>query len=340
MLFSIMELKDFIYELPKELIAQKPSDVRDMSRLLVLDRSTGSLKEGIFRDVLSYFGKGDVLVLNDTKVIPARIFGKKPTGGNVEVFLLKWEAPSTWKCLVKPGSRLKEGAEVIIDGHRAIIMERTSDGGRIVKFEMEDEKILELGKIPFPPYVHNEKIDPGRYQTVYAKVPGAVAAPTAGLHFTEQLLQELSSRGVSIVKVTLHVGIGTFRPVKTNNIDEHKMEFEWYSVSEEAASIINSAKKTGGSIFACGTTVVRTLESASDKDGLVVPGSGETNLFIKPGYNFKIIDHLITNFHLPGSTLLLLVSALVSREKIFGAYEYAIEKRFRFYSFGDAMLIL
>lgn len=335
-----MELKDFLYDLPEELIAQEPLAIRDKSRLMVVDRASNSFCEKRFPDVADFFNPGDVLVLNDTKVIPARLFGIKSTGAKVEIFLLRKLDDFKWRCLVKPGARLQPGAKIMIGGITATILDRTDDGGRIVEFDADENTILGIGKIPLPPYVHNTNINPERYQTVFAQNKGAVAAPTAGLHFTPELLSKIESQGVRICKVTLHVGIGTFRPIKVENVDSHKMDFEWCSVSKETADAINAAKSKGGRIIACGTTVVRTLESCADENGLAVAKSAETDLFIKPGFKFKIVDRLITNFHLPGSTLLLLVSAFANRELILSAYREAVSKRFRFFSFGDAMIIL
>jgi len=335
-----MKLSDYRYELPRELIAQEPSDVRDMSKLMVVDRKDESINERVFKDVIEYFSSGDVLVVNDTKVIPARLIGRKKTGGKVEVFLLEKVKDKTWKCLVNPGKRLQVGAEIMIDGISAKIIDRTPSGERIIEFDSSDSEIFNVGEIPLPPYIQNDTVDRNRYQTVYAEREGAVAAPTAGLHFTPDLLSQIKKIGVKILKITLHVGIGTFRPIKTDNVDDHKMDFEWYKISDEIAGSINETKKNGGKIFACGTTVVRTLESNVDENGKLVAGSGKTDLFIKPGFQYKVVDKLITNFHLPGSTLLLLVSAFSNRELMLRAYQQAINSRFRFFSFGDAMLIL
>lgn len=335
-----MKLSEFQYELPQELIAQEPSPVRDKSRLMVLDRSNHSISEMVFSDVPKFFIKGDVLVLNDTRVIPARLFGTLKTGGHVEVFLLKKLEGNTWKTLVRPGKKLQIGTQFYINNICSTILDRTDDGGRIVEFDCSENELLGMGNVPLPPYIHKQVSDPERYQTVYSNRKGAVAAPTAGLHFTPELLSQIESFGVEIVKITLHVGIGTFRPIKVDDVDEHKMDFEWFQISDDSASKINNAKSNGGRLFACGTTVVRTLESSSTSDGLVRAGEGETDLFIKPGYQYKAVDRLITNFHLPGSTLLLLVSAFASKEFVFKAYQQAIDHQFRFFSFGDAMLIL
>lgn len=335
-----MKLSDFQYELPEELIAQEPSKIRDRSRLMVLDRADQTIREMVFNDIVGFFNKGDVLVLNDTRVIPARMFGTLKTGGHVEVFLLRKLSENTWKTLVKPGKKLQIGTQFKINDVMATVIDRTEDGGRVIEFGCSENDLLGLGNVPLPPYIHKQVDDPERYQTVYSKNKGAVAAPTAGLHFTPELLSAIESIGVKVVKVTLHVGIGTFRPIKVDNVEDHKMDFEWFQISESVANTINQAKASRARIFACGTTVVRTLESSGSSEGIVAAGEGETDLFIKPGYKFKIVDRLITNFHLPGSTLLLLVSAFAGKDFVFGAYRQAIDHRFRFFSFGDAMMIL
>jgi S-adenosylmethionine:tRNA ribosyltransferase-isomerase len=335
-----MKLSEFTYHLPEELIAQEPSKIRDQSRLMVLDRKSQNIEEKVFSDIEQYFESGDVLVLNDTRVIPARLFGQLQTGGHVEVFLLKRIGEGRWRTLVRPGKKLHSGTVFHIGEHTGTVIERTDDGGRIIQFSCTDNQLLGLGNVPLPPYIHNTSVDPERYQTVYSKKDGAVAAPTAGLHFTPELLAKIEAKGVKIVKVTLHVGIGTFRPIKVDNVEEHKMDFEWYSISSQTASTINQARENGGRIVACGTTVVRTLESSSTDDGIVKADEGETDLFIKPGYRFRAVDRLITNFHLPGSTLLLLVSAFAGKDFVFRAYNQAVEHQFRFFSFGDAMIIL
>ena len=335
-----MKLADYVYSLPEELIAQEPSKLRDQSKLMVLDRKTGATEELIFWNIVKFFRPGDVLVLNDTQVIPARLLGNRESGGKIEVFLLKSLDQKRWRCLVKPGSKLKVGTIFKVGEISGQILERDLDGERIVEFDASPEEVLKIGNIPLPPYIHNNEVDRNRYQTVFASRPGAVAAPTAGLHFTNELLKNLEITGVKIVKITLHVGLGTFRPIHCENIDEHRMEFEWFEITKDVAQTINFTRKSGGKVFACGTTTVRTLESSSTSDGEVLASSSETNLFIKPGYKFKVVDHLITNFHLPGSTLLLLVSAFASRDQIFSTYEIAIKDHFRFFSFGDAMLIL
>ena len=339
--------KDFWYDLPEELIAQTPLRQRDSSRLLVLDRNTGKTEHKIFRDVAEYFNEGDVLVINNSKVIPARLIGKKSDSGiDVEVFLLKSRELDTWEVLTYPGRRTKPGT-VIIFGEgklRAEVLEVVEDGNRIVRFDYDKkhslmELIDEIGNMPLPPYIKEKLEDKSRYQTVYAKYEGSSAAPTAGLHFTEELFEILREKGVKIVPVMLHVGLGTFRPVKADNINDHVMHSEYFSVSEESAAIINECKQKGGRVIAVGTTSCRTLESASDDSGRVIPMSGDTGIFIYPGYRFKVIDALITNFHLPESTLLMLVSAFSSRENILEAYKTAVDEKYRFFSFGDAMLI-
>jgi S-adenosylmethionine:tRNA ribosyltransferase-isomerase len=343
------KLSEFDYPLPKELIAQEPKQRRDESRLLVLNRKRRSLEEAIFKDIVNFTREGDVLVLNNTKVIPARLLGKRETGGKVEVLLLKEKEKGLWKVLVKPGKKAKIG-ETISFGEgkfRGEILKETENGGeRVIRFNPPDigELINNYGQMPLPPYIKKEIDSPNRYQTVYAEKEGAIAAPTAGFHFTGRLLKELTSRGVELVYITLHCGIATFRPVKTQDIKEHRMEAEFYEVAPETAETINRAKLQKRRIIAVGTTVVRTLETVGFINGEGIPQvrakTDESKLYIYPGYEFKIIDSLITNFHLPCSTNLILVCAFAGRENIFKAYQYAIDKRFRFYSFGDAMLIL
>ena len=344
------ELKksDFYYELPEELIAQTPLEKRDSSRLLVLGRRTGEIEHRVFSDIPEYFKEGDVLVINDSKVIPARLFGKKKgTDGDVEILLLKRLGIDTWETLVKPGRRLKTGAQIVFgDGRlKAEIKEIVEDGNRIVRFYYPDgcdlmTLIDEIGVMPLPPYIKEKLKDKNRYQTIYAKYDGSAAAPTAGLHFTEKTFEDLRAKGVEIAPVMLHVGLGTFRPVKEENIRDHIMHTEFFSVSQKSADIINSCKKNGGRIISVGTTSCRTLESVADENGTIRPMTDETGIFIYPGYRFKAVDGLITNFHLPESTLLMLVSAFSSREIIMKAYKEAVEKKYRFFSFGDAMLIL
>lgn len=343
-----MHIDDFDYDLPEELIAQHPADKRDASRLLVVDRDTGMLEHRHFYNILDYLNPGDCLVMNNSKVIPARLFGiKEITGAKVEFLLIKRIKDDIWEAMVRPGKKLHVGDRVSFseDGSlSAKIMEHSEGGTRIVRFEYEGDfhELLErIGKIPLPPYIErdSDEEDKERYQTVYCKEEGSVAAPTAGLHFTEELIEKALEKGVKIAYVTLHVGIGTFRPVKCENVEEHKMHFEEYEIDEENAAIINAAKKAGGRIISVGTTSTRTVESAAAPDGTVIPGHGNTDIFIYPGYRFKVIDRLITNFHLPKSTLLMLVSALYNREKILDIYKEAVEQKYRFFSYGDAMLI-
>ncbi len=340
-----MTLQDFDYDLPEELIAQDPLEDRSSSRLMILDKTSGETREAVFRDIVNELNPGDCLVINDTKVIPARLFGeRKETGGHVEVLLLKREADNVWECLVRPGKKCRPGGRIVFGGGKleAEILSVEEDGNRKIRFLYEGifEEILdELGQMPLPPYITHELKDKNRYQTVYAKYDGSAAAPTAGLHFTQELLQEIRDKGVDVVSITLHVGLGTFRPVKTENILEHHMHSEYYMVTPEAAGRINHARETGGRVIAVGTTSCRTLESAADEAGRIHEGSGWTDIFIYPGYRFKIVDALITNFHLPKSTLVMLVSALAGREHILNAYRKAVAERFRFFSFGDAMFI-
>ncbi|MBE7088629.1 MAG: tRNA preQ1(34) S-adenosylmethionine ribosyltransferase-isomerase QueA [Clostridiales bacterium] len=335
---------DFYYFLPEEQIAQTPATPRDSSRLLVYDRKQDKTEHKIFRDVEEYLNKGDLLVVNDTKVLPARLFAKTEHGGAVEVLLLKRLEKDRWEVLVKPGKKCKIGVKLNISPTLSLIVEGITDSGeRIVRFIYDGvfEEILdEVGSMPLPPYIKEKLHDKNRYQTVYAKHEGSAAAPTAGLHFTPELLQRLQDKGVEIVKVTLSVGLGTFRPVKEDIITNHKMHSEYYSVSKEAALAINKAKAEGRRVIAVGTTSVRTLESAADENGLLTECSGDTQIFIYPPYKFKCVDALITNFHLPESTLVMLVAALTGREKILDLYNTAVAEKYRFFSFGDAMLIL
>lgn len=340
-----MQTKDFYYDLPQELIAQDPLEDRSSSRLMVLNKQTGEYEHKIFRDILSYLRKGDCLVLNDTKVIPARLFGEREhTGGKVELLLLKRREHDIWETLVKPGKKAKPGTVLIFGGGilKGTILETIEDGNRLIQFSYEGifEEILDkLGQMPLPPYITHKLADKNRYQTVYATYEGSAAAPTAGLHFTKELLAQVEAMGVTIARVTLHVGLGTFRPVKVEDVTKHHMHSEFYMVSEEAAEKINRTKKEGGRIICVGTTSCRTVESASDEQGIVHAGSGNTDIFIYPGYQFKVLDCLITNFHLPESTLLMLVSALAGKEHIMAAYEEAVKEHYRFFSFGDAMFI-
>ena len=340
-----MKTSDFNFELPPELIAQDPLEDRSSSRLLVLDKETGERKHRVFRDILKFLRPGDCLVINDTRVIPARLMGvKKDTGAGIEFLLLKRKENDVWETLVKPGKKCRVGARVTFgEGElEAEVKEVLPDGNRLVKFSYDGifEEVLDrLGQMPLPPYITHKLKDKDRYQTVYAKYDGSAAAPTAGLHFTKELLEEIQEMGVKIARVTLHVGLGTFRPVKVENVLDHHMHSEFYQVSKEAADLINETKKAGGRVISVGTTSTRTLESVALADGRIVPGSGNTEIFIYPGYTFKVIDALITNFHLPESTLLMLVSALAGRDHILAAYEEAVRERYRFFSFGDAMFI-
>ena len=341
-----MKTSDFYYELPKELIAQDPLEDRSSSRLMHLDRNTGAVEHRHFRDIREYLKPGDCLVINDTKVIPARLYGRKEgTDALIEILLLKRKENDVWETLVKPGKKCRPGAEIsfgegILKGK---IIEVVEEGNRLIQFEYEGifEEILDrLGEMPLPPYITHKLKDKNRYQTVYAKHEGSAAAPTAGLHFTEKLLEEIQSMGVRIAHVTLHVGLGTFRPVKVEEVTEHHMHSEFYVVEEEQAALINQTRKQGGRVIAVGTTSCRTLESAASEDGTLKAGSGWTDIFIYPGYRFKILDGLITNFHLPESTLIMLVSAFAGKEHVLAAYEEAVREKYRFFSFGDAMIIL
>ena len=342
---DIYNLHTYFYELPEELIAQDPLEDRSSSRLLVLDKNNGAYEDKHFSDIKGYLKRGDCLVINNTKVIPARLIGKKKdTEATIEVLLLKRITGDTWECLVKPGKKMKVGARVVFgDGLlETEVLEITQEGNRIIKFFYEGifEEILDkLGQMPLPPYITHELKDKNRYQTVYAKYDGSAAAPTAGLHFTKELLKEIEDMGVTVANVTLHVGLGTFRPVKADNILEHHMHSEYYEVKKEEADKINAARQNGGRIIAVGTTSSRTLETVTNENGIVMPGSGNTSIFIYPGYKFKAVDCLITNFHLPESTLMMLVSALAGRENIMNAYKHAVDEKYRFFSFGDAMFI-
>ena len=342
-----MKLSDYFYELPEELIAQDPLDKRDESRLLVLDKNTGDILHKTFKDVINYLKPNDCLVINNTRVIPARLLGKKEaTGGKIELFLLKNLGDDCWEVLSKPGKRAIPGTKFVFGENEQLIaeiLEVKDDGNRIAKFYYNGvfQSILdEVGVVPLPPYIHNKLDDKERYQTVYSKFKGSAAAPTAGLHFTEELLKEIEQKGISIAELTLHVGLGTFRPVKEENILDHKMHSEWYEINKDACDKINKAKANGGRIIAVGTTSCRVLESVSKENGEIYPESGETSIFIYPGYKFKILDGLITNFHLPESTLLMLVSAFAGYENVMNTYKTAVEERYRFFSFGDAMIII
>lgn len=341
-----MKLHDFYYDLPQRLIAQDPLEQRDNSRLMVLNRQNETMEHRSFHEIISYLKPGDCLVINNTKVIPARLLGvKEGTGAHIELLLLKRIDDVTWETLVKPGKKAKPGTRISFGDGLLIgeIIDVVEEGNRLVRFEYDGifEEILDqLGQMPLPPYITHELKDRNRYQTVYAKHDGSAAAPTAGLHFTKELLQKIEEKGVTIANVTLHVGLGTFRPVKEENVLDHHMHSEYYCIEQKDADLINEAKSKGNRIIAVGTTSTRTLETASNEDGMVVAGSGWTDIFIYPGYQFKVIDGLITNFHLPESTLLMLVSALASREFMLQAYETAVKEEYRFFSFGDAMLIL
>ena len=341
----MMKTSDFNFDLPQELIAQDPLEDRSSSRLMVLNKESGEITHRIFHDITDYLRPGDCLVINDTKVIPARLIGtKEDTGAHIEILLLKRKENDIWETLVKPGKKCRPGARVVFGNGelKAEIVDVLEDGNRLVHFEYEGifEEVLDrLGQMPLPPYITHKLQDKNRYQTVYAKYQGSAAAPTAGLHFTNELLKQIEDMGVNIARVTLHVGLGTFRPVKVENVLEHHMHSEYYNVTEAAAKLINDTKKNGGRIIAVGTTSTRTLESVADENGVIHPGCGNTEIFIYPGYKFKAIDCLITNFHLPESTLLMLVSALAGKDHIMAAYEEAVKERYRFFSFGDAMFI-
>ena len=340
-----MEVSEFDYELPKELIAQDPIPDRSASRLMILDKKTGETQDRIFRDIVDELNPGDCLVINDTKVIPARLLGQREeTGGHVEVLLLKRKEGDVWECLVRPGKKCRPGTHLTFgDGRlKAEILEVVDDGDRLIHFTYDGifEEILDqLGQMPLPPYITHELKDKNRYQTVYASVAGSAAAPTAGLHFRKELLLQIEAKGVRIVRITLHVGLGTFRPVKVDEVENHHMHSEIYRVTPEAAEVINRTKKEGGRVIAVGTTSCRTLESATGDDGILRAETKWTDIFIYPGYQFKMVDALITNFHLPKSTLIMLVSALAGREHILNAYQEAVRKKYRFFSFGDAMFI-
>ena len=341
------DISDYDIDIPKNLIAQKPLDARSLSRLMILDRRTGKMNTGIFADILEYFEEGDVLVVNETRVIPARLFGQcERNGKKTEILVLKESEENLWDIMLKPGKSIRDGDKIILDdGAECLVQSQNGNGSRSAIFDLKGygfySYLDKYGKTPLPPYIDRDDNtdDKIRYQTVYAKYPGAVAAPTAGLHFTDKLLEEIKNKGVSIAGLTLHVGAGTFAPVRTKNIKDHKMHSEYYEINEESAEIINSARASGGKVFAVGTTAVRTLESVSDSKGYVKAAKSETDIYIYPGFKFRATDHLITNFHLPQSTLILLVSAFSSLEMIKSAYSRAVRENFRFYSYGDAMLI-
>ncbi|GFP76853.1 tRNA preQ1(34) S-adenosylmethionine ribosyltransferase-isomerase QueA [Clostridium fungisolvens] len=340
-----MKASDFYFDLPEELIAQVPLEERDTSRLMVLDKNSGEVQHKIFHDVLDYFNEGDTLVLNNTRVLPARLIGEKEDSkGKIEFLLLKRVDNDRWECLAKPGKRAKVGTKFTFgDGKlTAVVKDIAEEGNRIIEFSYEGifEQVLdELGQMPLPPYIHEKLEDKERYQTVYSKEKGSAAAPTAGLHFTKELLEEIKQKGVNVVYLTLHVGLGTFRPVKVEDVENHNMHSEFYQLSKETAEIINSTKKAGKRVIAVGTTSTRTLETIADSEGVLKESSGWTDIFIYPGYKYKVVDALITNFHLPESTLIMLVSALAGKENILNAYNTAVKEGYRFFSFGDAMFI-
>lgn len=340
-----MDVKEFDYELPIELIAQDPLEDRSASRLLVLDKHTGKLEHRIFSDILDYFHEGDCLVLNNTRVLPARLYGNREGNeGKIEILLLKRKADDVWETLVKPGRKAKPGTIILFgDGLlKGEVLEVVEEGNRLIKFYYEgifEEVLDKLGQMPLPPYITHQLEDQNRYQTVYAKYNGSAAAPTAGLHFTDELLKKIKHKGVNIAEITLHVGLGTFRPVKAKTVQEHHMHSEFYAIDEKTANLINNTKIAGKKIICVGTTSCRTLEAAADQNGKIVECSGWTEIFIFPGYKFKILDGLITNFHLPESTLIMLVSALAGKDQVMAAYEKAVEEKYRFFSFGDAMYI-
>lgn len=341
----ILKTEDFNFELPEELIAQHPLKKREESKLMVLNKESGNIEHKKFKDIIKYLSKGDCLVLNDTRVIPARLFGEREgTGGKVEFLLLKRLENDKWETLVKPGRKAKIGQKIVFgDGIlKAKVLDIKEGGTRIIRFEYEgifEEVLDQLGEMPLPPYIKEKLENKERYQTVYSKKEGSAAAPTAGLHFTNELLEDIKAKGIEVVYITLHVGLGTFRPVKVENVEEHKMHSEYYEVSKEAADCINRVKEQGGKIFSVGTTSTRTLESVADEMGVIHPKTGWTDIFIYPGYKFKVVDGLLTNFHLPESTLLMLVSAFANKEIILNAYNNAVENKYRFFSFGDAMFI-
>ena len=343
---EMLKTSDFYFDLPPELIAQDPLTDRSASRLLVLDKNTGEIKHEQFRNIINYLNPGDCLVLNDTRVIPARLHGiREETGAAIEVLLLKRKEKDVWETLVRPGKKVRPGVKLSFGEGllRGEVLEIVEEGNRLIRFQYEGifEEVLDrLGEMPLPPYITHKLEDKNRYQTVYAKYDGSAAAPTAGLHFTRDLLDEIAQRGVNMAYVTLHVGLGTFRPVKAERITEHHMHSETYQITKEAAEVINRTRKNGGRVICVGTTSCRSLESAAEEDGTLRECSGDTEIFIYPGYRFKVLDALITNFHLPESTLVMLVSALAGREKVLRAYGEAVEERYRFFSFGDAMFVI
>lgn len=339
-----MRTDDFDYYLPENLIAQHPTEKRDHARLLVLDKKTGDLENKYFYDIFDYLDPGDVLVMNDTRVIPARLFGHRPDREeSIEVFLLHNTEGKKWECLVRPGKKMKVGTEVIFSDELSLVVrDIKEDGNRIVEFDYEGifmEILEKLGNVPLPPYIKEELVEPEEYQTVYSKNPGSVAAPTAGLHFTRDLLEKIENKGIKLAYLTLNVGLGTFRPVGVDDVDKHKMHSEFYSISCETANLINEARKKGKRVIATGTTTVRTLETVYKKHGEICQSSGWTDIFIYPGFDYQVVDAIITNFHLPKSTLVMLVAAFTSKEMILDTYKYAVENDYRFFSFGDAMFI-
>ncbi|ATW23958.1 tRNA preQ1(34) S-adenosylmethionine ribosyltransferase-isomerase QueA [Candidatus Formimonas warabiya] len=340
-----MRLSDFDYHLPEELIAQHPMEPRDASRLLVLHRDSGLIEHKIFHDIIDYLDPGDVLVINDTKVLPARLFGRKETGAAIEVVLLRQVEHDTWEVLVRPGKKARTGTRLVFSPGQleGTVLEHTESGGRLLKFDFIGDffaLIDRIGQMPLPPYIREKLADASRYQTVYAREMGSAAAPTAGLHFTDELLARIANKGIIIAKVLLHVGLGTFRPVKEEIIENHRMHAEYYEIDGENAEKINEAKKQGHRVISVGTTSTRTLETAALTDGSIMPGKGYTESFIYPGYRFKVVDSLITNFHLPQSTLLMLISAFAGHERVMRTYQVAVQERYRFFSFGDAMMII
>ncbi|MGN0961861.1 MAG: tRNA preQ1(34) S-adenosylmethionine ribosyltransferase-isomerase QueA [Christensenellales bacterium] len=341
---DLLSTKSYYYDLPEELIAQTPAEPRDSSRLLVYHKNSEEIEHKIFRDVIDYLHEGDVLVLNNTRVLPARLYGKKETGAIIEILLLKRIDLTTWECLAKPGKRLKSGTVIVFsDELKGVIKEDTDFGGKIICFEYDgvfEDIINKIGVMPLPPYIKKQYKDPKRYQTVYNKISGSSAAPTAGLHFTEELLNKIKEKGVTIVEVLLHVGLGTFRPVNEDNILNHKMHSEYIEVSKESADILNKAKQNHQRIIAVGTTSIRVLESASISKGVIEPCKKETDIFIYPGYEFKMVDGVITNFHLPESTLIMLVSAFLGFDETMEMYKTAVKEKYRFFSFGDATLLI
>lgn len=341
---DLLNTKSYFYDLPEELIAQTPAEPRDSSRLLVYHKSSGEIEHKVFRDVLDYLKPGDVLVVNNTRVLPARLYGKKESGAHIEVLLLKRIDLNTWETLAKPGKRLKVGTEIIFSENlKGKIKSDTDFGGKIIEFEFDgvfEDIISKCGVMPLPPYIHKQYKDKERYQTVYNKITGSSAAPTAGLHFTNELLEKIRAKGVEIIEVLLHVGLGTFRPVNEDNILEHKMHSEYIEVTSENATKLNNAKREGRRIIAVGTTSVRVLESATDNNGIIHACQKETDIFIYPGYKFKMVDGLITNFHLPESTLIMLVSAFIGYDETIKMYNTAVKEKYRFFSFGDATLLI